>query len=100
MNRRPMMGTTTSNESEAMESPMSTSSPQALAAWLAVPDEAGLFGCGLCADLDDGHIPFLEQIAAAPDDEAAKLVYADWLEERGHAAADNLRRAAQGIRRL
>ena len=35
--------------------------------------------------------PFLDEIRANPDDDAARLVYADWLEERGEDAAAFLR---------
>jgi uncharacterized protein (TIGR02996 family) len=31
------------------------------------------------------HEPFLRAIAAAPDDDLPRLVYADWLDEHGHA---------------
>ena len=34
---------------------------------------------------------FLEAIAADPDDEATRLVYADWLEEHGDSRAQFLR---------
>ncbi len=30
-----------------------------------------------------GHEPFLEQVYQAPDDDAPRLVYADWLQQRG-----------------
>src|SRR5438132_275740 len=36
---------------------------------------------------------FLRTIAAAPDDDAPRLVYADWLEERGDAGAAALARS-------
>lgn len=35
--------------------------------------------------------PFLDEIRANPDDDAARLVYADWLEERGDVRAEYLR---------
>src|SRR6516165_8917057 len=34
---------------------------------------------------------FVRAIQAAPDDESVRLVYADWLEERGDARAEFLR---------
>ncbi|MEK6237927.1 MAG: TIGR02996 domain-containing protein [Planctomycetales bacterium] len=36
----------------------------------------------------DPHAPFHAEIAAASEDDAPKLVYADWLEERGDPAAE------------
>jgi uncharacterized protein (TIGR02996 family) len=39
--------------------------------------------------MDDDR--FLQAIEAAPDDETAKLVYADWLEERGDIRAEFIR---------
>lgn len=44
---------------------------------------------------DTGAI-LLGQVLDAPDDTAAKLVYADWLEERGHPLADLLRAHCEG----
>jgi uncharacterized protein (TIGR02996 family) len=38
---------------------------------------------------------FLRAIADAPDDDAPRLVYADWLEERGDPRADYVRVVAQ-----
>lgn len=35
--------------------------------------------------------PFLMQIAAEPDNETAKRIYADWLEERGDERAELIR---------
>lgn len=35
--------------------------------------------------------PFLDEIRANPDDDAARLVYADWLEERGDVRAEYVR---------
>src|SRR4051812_28237780 len=35
--------------------------------------------------------PFLEAINASPDDHAIRLVYADWLEERGDPRAELIR---------
>lgn len=35
--------------------------------------------------------PFLEAIEAAPNDVACRLVYADWLEERGDARGELIR---------
>ena len=35
--------------------------------------------------------PFLDEIRANPHDDAARLVYADWLEERGDVRAEYLR---------
>jgi len=34
--------------------------------------------------IDTSHRPFLEAIAASPDDDLPRLVYADWQEENGH----------------
>ena len=34
---------------------------------------------------------FLHEIAANPDDESARLIYADWLEDRGDARAEFVR---------
>lgn len=42
----------------------------------------------------EGH-PFLESIAAMPGDPAPRLIFADWLEERGRLAAAERIRAAQ-----
>jgi carbon storage regulator len=39
--------------------------------------------------------PFLRAIAAGPDDEATRLVYADWLEERGDPLGEFLRLQCQ-----
>jgi uncharacterized protein (TIGR02996 family) len=39
--------------------------------------------------------PFLRAILAAPEDMATRLIYADWLEERGDARAEYLRLGAQ-----
>lgn len=39
--------------------------------------------------------PFLDEIRANPDDDAARLVYADWLEERGDVRAEYLRLLAK-----
>ena len=36
------------------------------------------------------EVAFLAAITAAPDDEALRLVYADWLEEHGDAARAEL----------
>jgi uncharacterized protein (TIGR02996 family) len=38
-----------------------------------------------------GSEPFLQEIAAAPDDDAPRLVYADWLEERGDPRGEFIR---------
>src|SRR5260370_279371 len=38
---------------------------------------------------------FLEAIAKTPDDDALRLVYADWLEERGDPRAEYLRLEVQ-----
>jgi uncharacterized protein (TIGR02996 family) len=35
--------------------------------------------------------PFLRAILATPEDMATRLIYADWLEERGDARAEYLR---------
>jgi uncharacterized protein (TIGR02996 family) len=37
------------------------------------------------------EMPFIEAILAAPDDEAPRLIYADWLEERGDERGQFLR---------
>ncbi len=37
------------------------------------------------------HGPFLRGIAAAPDDPAPRLIYADWLEERGDVRSEFIR---------
>jgi uncharacterized protein (TIGR02996 family) len=37
------------------------------------------------------HEPFFRAIAAAPEDAAARLIYADWLEERGDERAEFIR---------
>ena len=37
------------------------------------------------------HVAFVEAIAADPDDDAPRLVYADWLEERGDPHAELIR---------
>ena len=42
--------------------------------------------------------PFLRAIAEGPDDEATRLVYADWLEERGDPLGEFLRLQCQGRR--
>src|SRR5262245_51089708 len=39
----------------------------------------------------NAETPFLEAIKAAPDDVAARLVYADWLEERGDQRGELIR---------
>jgi uncharacterized protein (TIGR02996 family) len=41
----------------------------------------------------DAEEPFLRAILAAPDDEAPRLIYADWLEERGDLRGEYLRLA-------
>lgn len=43
---------------------------------------------------------FLDAIAAAPEDDAPQLVFADWLDERGDAAAAELLRLRVERRRL
>ncbi|MEK6236704.1 MAG: TIGR02996 domain-containing protein, partial [Planctomycetales bacterium] len=43
---------------------------------------------------------FFAEIAAAPDDEAPKLLFADWLEERGDPRADFIRAAVRGAEHL
>ncbi|MEK6238884.1 MAG: TIGR02996 domain-containing protein [Planctomycetales bacterium] len=43
------------------------------------------------------HERFLADIAAHPDDDAPKLVYADWLEERGDKRADFIRLVVEGV---
>jgi uncharacterized protein (TIGR02996 family) len=45
--------------------------------------------------LDD---PFLTAVLAAPDDDATRLVYADWLEERGDPRAEFLRVESQFLK--
>ena len=42
--------------------------------------------------------PFVRAIAADPDDEATRLVYADWLEERDDPLGEFLRLQCQGRR--
>jgi uncharacterized protein (TIGR02996 family) len=37
------------------------------------------------------HEPFLQAIIAEPEDDAPRLVYSDWLEERGHPRAEFIR---------
>ena len=37
------------------------------------------------------HEPFLQAIAAAPHDPTPRLIYADWLEERGDARSEFIR---------
>jgi uncharacterized protein (TIGR02996 family) len=39
----------------------------------------------------DEHEPFIAAIEAQPDDRTARLVYADWLDERAHPAGEYLR---------
>lgn len=46
---------------------------------------------GELADMNDDHFPFLRTILAAPGDFAPRLVYADWLEERGDPRAEYVR---------
>ncbi len=41
-------------------------------------------------DLSPEEQPLLDAVLAAPDDDALRLVYADWLEERGDERADYL----------
>ncbi|MEK6237938.1 MAG: TIGR02996 domain-containing protein, partial [Planctomycetales bacterium] len=43
------------------------------------------------------HQRFLADISAHPGDDAPKLVYADWLEERGDKRADFIRLIVEGI---
>ena len=50
------------------------------------------FGSGSIMSDDE---PFLRAILAAPEDTTTRLVYADWLEERGDARAEYLRLGAQ-----
>jgi uncharacterized protein (TIGR02996 family) len=46
-----------------------------------------------------GHEPFLRAICAAPDDDAPRLVYADWLDEHGHPdRAEFIRKHIAGAR--
>ena len=47
----------------------------------------------------DEHLAFLQAILADPDDDAPRLVYADWLEERGDPRAEFIRAqcAANGL---
>lgn len=39
----------------------------------------------------NGHEPFIQEIAAAPDDDAPRLIFADWLEERGDPRGEFIR---------
>ncbi|MEK6235193.1 MAG: TIGR02996 domain-containing protein [Planctomycetales bacterium] len=43
------------------------------------------------------HERFLADITAHPDDDAPKLVYADWLEERGDKRAEFIRLVVEGV---
>ncbi|MEK6249388.1 MAG: TIGR02996 domain-containing protein, partial [Planctomycetales bacterium] len=43
------------------------------------------------------HERFLADVAAHPHDPASRLVYADWLEERGDKRADFIRLVVEGI---
>jgi uncharacterized protein (TIGR02996 family) len=43
------------------------------------------------------HDDFLQAIAADPKDDSLRLVYADWLEDRGDARAEYLRLEVQAI---
>jgi uncharacterized protein (TIGR02996 family) len=42
-------------------------------------------------DDDPAHKAFIDAIAEDPDDDTARLVYADWLDERGDPRAEYLR---------
>lgn len=42
-------------------------------------------------DVDADEWAFLDEIQIRPDDETARLIYADWLESRGDPRADYLR---------
>lgn len=46
------------------------------------------------------HVAFLRAIAADPADDTARLVYADWLDDRGHAARAAYLRAVVDVVRL
>jgi len=46
-------------------------------------------------DDDPAHKAFIDAIAEDPDDDTARLVYADWLEERGDPRAEYLRLEAE-----
>ena len=46
--------------------------------------------------IPDDHMPFLRAIVEHPDDAAPKLVYADFLDERGESAAADGMRAVAG----
>lgn len=46
------------------------------------------------------HQPFLATIAADPANDSLRLVYADWLDEHGHAAAANYLRTELELARL
>jgi uncharacterized protein (TIGR02996 family) len=46
-------------------------------------------------DDDPAHKAFIDAIAEDPDDDTARLVYADWLDERGDPRAEYLRLEAE-----
>ncbi|MEK6238590.1 MAG: TIGR02996 domain-containing protein [Planctomycetales bacterium] len=48
--------------------------------------------------MNDPHGMFLAEIADAPHDDAPRLIYADWLEERGDSRADFIRLAVDATR--
>ena len=45
--------------------------------------------------MDDEDLRFLEEIEHAPDDDDRRLIYADWLAERGDLRAEFLRMGIQ-----
>jgi uncharacterized protein (TIGR02996 family) len=52
------------------------------------------------SDDRDAHEPFLQEIIAAPDDDLPRLIYADWLEERGDQDQATFIRQALAAARL
>src|SRR5262245_58911497 len=50
--------------------------------------------------MSDDETSFLRAILEAPDDHAPRLVYADWLEERGHAGRAEFLRVECRLARL
>src|SRR5687768_7933754 len=47
----------------------------------------------------NGHGPFLREIIAAPDDDAPRLIYADWLDEHGDPRGEFIRVQCEKDRR-
>jgi uncharacterized protein (TIGR02996 family) len=50
--------------------------------------------------MDPRIMPWLRQIAANPDDAALRLVFADWLEERGEERAGIVRESSSAVQVL